>query len=165
MPCCQAASTVAAASASGMLRNMLPNGAEPKPSGPLISLSLMLMISPRVRSRDLGQPPSLPHPYQAFRLDTPSVRRPVVPGQTVGIPQVETSQDLRVTRHCRPEFRSPWRSTTCEMKCVCSARRASVTSTNGTYVLVGDLMSRDGIEQFPAQAQAARGAISLTRQR
>src|SRR5262249_2400694 len=89
MPCCQAASTVAAASASGMLRNMLPNGAEPKPSGPLISLSLMLMVPPRLRSRGLCQPSSLPYLHQAFRLDTASDRRPVVPGQTPGIQQVE----------------------------------------------------------------------------
>src|SRR5262245_7054501 len=89
LPCCQAASTVAAACVSGMLRNMLPNGAAPKPSGPLISLSLMLMIPPRVRSRGLCQPSSLPHLYQAFRLDTTFDRRPVVPGQTPGIQQVK----------------------------------------------------------------------------
>src|SRR5260370_40004283 len=75
---------------SGMLRNMLPSGAEPKPSGPLISLSLMLMISPRVRSRGLSQRSSLPHLCQAFRLDTIFDRRPVVPGQTPGLQQVET---------------------------------------------------------------------------
>src|SRR5262245_57017990 len=64
---------------------MLPNGAAPKPSGPLISLSLMLMIPPRLRSRGLCQPSSLPYLHQAFRLDTASDRRPVVPGQTPGI--------------------------------------------------------------------------------
>src|SRR5262249_8452123 len=90
MPSCQAASTVAAASSSGMLRNMLPNGAEPKPSGPLVSLSLRLMIPPRLRSRGLCQPSSLPYLYQAFRLDTASDRHPVVTRQTPGIPQVAT---------------------------------------------------------------------------
>src|SRR5215831_6647994 len=89
MPCCQAASTVAAASPSGMLRNMLPNGAAPKPSGPLSSLSLMLMIPPRLRSRGLSQPSSLPYLHQAFGLDTASDRRPVVAGQTPGNQQVE----------------------------------------------------------------------------
>jgi hypothetical protein len=47
---------VAAASASGMLRKMLPHGAEPKPNGPLNRLSLMLMIAPLVRSRGACQP-------------------------------------------------------------------------------------------------------------
>src|SRR5262249_12845831 len=90
MPCCQAASTVAAASPSGMLRNMLPNGAEPKPSGPLSRLSRMLMIPPRLRSRGLCLASFLPYLHQAFRLDTASDRRPVVPRQTPGIPQVAT---------------------------------------------------------------------------
>src|SRR5262245_10117390 len=90
MPCCQAASTVAAASPSGMFRNMLPNGAAPKPSGPPSSLSLMLMIPPRLWSRGLGEPSSLPYLRQAFRLDTASDRRPVVPRQTPGIPQGAT---------------------------------------------------------------------------
>ena len=49
---------------------MLLSGAEPKPSGPLISLSLMLMIPPRLRSHGSCQPSSLPHLCQAFRLDT-----------------------------------------------------------------------------------------------
>src|SRR5215470_4915708 len=56
MPCCQAASTVAAASSSGMLRNMLPRGAAPKPSGPLINLSLMLMMPPKVLAVRPGTP-------------------------------------------------------------------------------------------------------------
>jgi len=68
---------------------MLPSGAEPKPSGPLISLSLMLVIPPRLRSRGLCQPSFLPYLHQAFRLDTESDWRPVVPGQTPGIQQVE----------------------------------------------------------------------------
>ena len=78
-----------AVSSTRMLRNMLPGGAEPKPSVPLISLSLMLMISPRLRSRGLCLPSFFPYLYQAFRLDTASERRPVVPGQTPGIQQVE----------------------------------------------------------------------------
>jgi hypothetical protein len=82
--------TVAAGSSSGMLGNMLPSGAEPKPSGPLISLSLMLMIPPRLRSRGLCLPSFLPYLHQAFRLDTASDRRPVVPRQMPGIPQVAT---------------------------------------------------------------------------
>ena len=44
----------------------------------------MLMIPPRVRSRGLGQPSSLPHLNQAFRLDTTFDRRPVVPGRIAG---------------------------------------------------------------------------------
>src|SRR4029077_6291251 len=43
VPCSQAASTVASASWSGMSRNMLPNGAVPKPSGPLTTKSLILI--------------------------------------------------------------------------------------------------------------------------
>jgi hypothetical protein len=37
--------------------NTLPSGAEPKPSGPLIRLSLMLMIPRRLRSRGLASRP------------------------------------------------------------------------------------------------------------
>src|SRR5262245_34810972 len=78
MPCCQAASTVAAASSSVMLRNMLPRGAAPKPSGPLIILSLMLMIPPRFGSRGPCQPSSLPYCHQALRLDTASDRHVIL---------------------------------------------------------------------------------------
>jgi hypothetical protein len=81
---------VAAASSAGMLRTMLPNGAELKPGGPLICLSLMLMIPPRLRSRGLCLGSFLPYLHQAFRLDTASDRRPVVPRQTPGTPQVAT---------------------------------------------------------------------------
>src|SRR6516165_4654453 len=98
---------VAAASASGMLRNMLPNGAAPKPSGPLISLSLMLMIPPRVLLRGLSQPSSLPRLHQAFRLDTASDRRPVVLGQTPGIPQVEHLTGLTRDKALRVRIQKP----------------------------------------------------------
>src|SRR5271156_5485398 len=46
VPCCQAASTVAAASSSVSSRNMFPSGAAPKPNGPLTSLSRIPISCP-----------------------------------------------------------------------------------------------------------------------
>jgi hypothetical protein len=73
-----------------MIQRSMGSGAEPKPSGPLISVSLILMIPPRLRSRGLCQPPSFPYLHQALPLDTATDRCPVLPGQRPGIPQVAT---------------------------------------------------------------------------
>jgi hypothetical protein len=56
----------------------------------------LLMIPLRLRSRGLCQPSSLPHLHQAFRLDTASDRRPVVPRQTkVGHTEVSSCLSVR----------------------------------------------------------------------